>query len=610
MKFFPVITLLTIFVAANTVNSSEPRFNSPKDERQQDAEHNVVNRPPRQWLRDGDGTLRLMAKYTNNEGKQAVIDASINVTRSLEKYNILSFTLSNEDSADSLLENPNILTIDNDYDIKLLGIRDYKEKLLNESITPYGISQVQSDLLPQRPTSDNTTIKVCVVDTGYALGHPDLPDLSSGYLEGIDTEAGSWSEDVVGHGSHVAGIIAAIGNNIGVTGINPSGSSFGLIIAKGLNYLAKSSDILDAVSSCVEKGAKVINLSLGRAKYSLTENEFYDDIYRSGVLVISASGNSGTTDDSYPASYPSVMSVGALNDENDVAQFSQFNKQVEISAPGVGILSTSTATLIQLIGDRTSFIASVVTGSPVSTVETFGMNCGLGYPSCPDANGKICIMRRGDITVAEKVLNCQNSGGVGAIIYNNVDGELYSDLSSNVANIPSVIVAKDSGISLLHSMKGSKIHLSTEQEEEEKEGRKSFAYLEKSGTSMSAPHVAGVAAKIWSYFPECSNMQIRNVLLKSAKNVTTSGLRCDQASGFGLVQAKDAYDLLEGFGCDAGGISLNGTAAVGGCDQIAEGEGKVCGDVTELCQSKHDCCSGYCRSVLFRSYCRLFDEQN
>ena len=84
---------------------------------------------------------------------------------------------------------------------------------------------------------------------------------------------------------------------------------------------------------------------------------------------------------------------------------------------------------------------------------------------------------------------------------------------------------------------------------------------------MAVPYLAGVATLIWSYFPACSNDQIRNVLLLSAKRMAPSG--CNRQVGWGLVQAQAAFSLLDDYGCKAGGDSTipRSRGAVGGCKQ-------------------------------------------
>ena len=81
--------------------------------------------------------------------------------------------------------------------------------------------------------------------------------------------------------------------------------------------------------------------------------------------------------------------------------------------------------------------------------------------------------------------------------------------------------------------------------------------------------VAAAAALVWSYFPECSNHQLRTVLALTAKDLTSNSVGCDEKTGFGLVQAKAAYDLLDKYGCNAGGVDPTplSSGGIGGCDQ-------------------------------------------
>lgn len=121
-------------------------------------------------------------------------------------------------------------------------------------------------------------------------------------------------------------------------------SGIKLHIGKGLTYggSGNSAGVLAAVAACVENGANVISMSLGGGGYSQTENSTYEDVYvKNGVLIIAAAGNGGNSGMSYPASYPSVMSVAAVDSRSyNRASFSQYNGQVEISGPGVKVEST------------------------------------------------------------------------------------------------------------------------------------------------------------------------------------------------------------------------------------------------------------------------------
>lgn len=145
-------------------------------------------------------------------------------------------------------------------------------------------------------------MKICVVDTGYDNGHPDLPSGSA--VTGTDVpNNGAW--DISGqttfhsHGTHCAGTIAAIGSNDrGVVGVIPGEwSTLELHIGKGLGDggSAWGSDVLLAVEGCVAAGSKVISMSLGSQSYSGTADALYSSIYENDdVLVVAAAGNGGS----------------------------------------------------------------------------------------------------------------------------------------------------------------------------------------------------------------------------------------------------------------------------------------------------------------------------
>jgi len=201
---------------------------------------------------------------------------------------------------------------------------------------PWGIDAVQA--LDVSGNSANP-IKVCVVDTGYDLGHWDLP---VNEVDGVSRGAGDWFTDGHSHGTHVAGTIAALGGNGGVVGVVDDASS-NLHIARVFNDgggFVYSSSLVGAVSDCASAGANVVNMSLGGPLRSKAEERAFNKLRKDGVLMIAASGNTGFANHSYPASYDAIMSVGAVDRDLVPAWFSQYTTQVEISAPGVATIST------------------------------------------------------------------------------------------------------------------------------------------------------------------------------------------------------------------------------------------------------------------------------
>lgn len=183
--------------------------------------------------------------------------------------------------------------------------------------------------------------KVCIIDTGYDISHPDLP--SGATVSGNNNGRFSWKSDNIGHGSHVAGTIAAIGDNgIGVVGVNRNGK-LNLHIEKLFQDNGRpifGSTIIGLVDKCIAAGSNIISMSLGGPIGMQLEREAFERVLKQdNVLVIAAAGNSGNTRYSYPASYSSVLSVAAVDGDKKLAYFSQRNDEVDIAAPGVLVLS-------------------------------------------------------------------------------------------------------------------------------------------------------------------------------------------------------------------------------------------------------------------------------
>lgn len=291
---------------------------------------------------------------------------------------------------------------------------DSKVFLYGEEV-PYGINKVKALSVRDKDVSNR---KVCIIDTGFDINHPDLasdPSVVTGY-EG-PFSAGPWDSDNNGHGTHVAGTIAAIGeNDKGVVGVNRNGElKLHIVRVFGRRGTwAWKSTLVSAMEACVDAGSNIISMSLGGPVSSRLEEEALKRMYEEdNVLVVAAAGNDGNTRYSYPASYSSVVSVAATDRNNNLASFSQRNDQVDIAAPGVDVLSTK-------------------------------------------------------------------AGG---------------------------------------------------------------GYIAYSGTSMACPHVSGVAALIWSMYPEKTAREIRAVLEASAEDLGPSGR--DDSYGHGLIRADFAAQFLD-----------------------------------------------------------------
>ena len=247
------------------------------------------------------------------------------------------------------------------------GIEIDPERYLFVETTPYGVTMVQAPMAIGLEVdgisvgADGTGVIVGVIDSGVSPGHEDLLDAQfSGYPSQIVTrvkgggkprtdtvdltenDEAYWGRDVLGHGTHVSGTITAVGgNSTGVVGVSPGNVEIYMVKVFGDrgNWIY-SSTLVDAIQKAQTAGAKIINMSLGGGTPSSSEEAGMAQLESEGVLLIAAAGNDGNTAYSYPASYSSVVSVGAVDSNKVVAGFSQKNDQVELSAPGVAVLST------------------------------------------------------------------------------------------------------------------------------------------------------------------------------------------------------------------------------------------------------------------------------
>jgi subtilisin family serine protease len=407
-------------------------------------------------------------------------------------------------------------------------------------LVPYGIKMVQADQFPDMDLNAGNR-KICIIDSGYDNTHEDLQHVR---VTGEDEigGAGMWDVDGTHHGTHVAGTISAVNQaGLGVVGVMPN-KKIRLHIIKVFGddgAWAYSSTLSAAAKKCQAAGANVISMSLGGPLPNATEKNTFTQLQTAGILSIAAAGNGGNTQTSYPAGYVPVMSVAALDENMAWATFSQRNADVEIAGPGVGVLSTvpmNAGSDPALTVGTTTYAPGAMDGSPQTAASAPLADFGLGETIDTAVAGKVCLIQRGNIAFSDKVLNCQNSGGVGAVVYNNVAGGFAGTLGGIATTIPSVTASDTEGLSMKGQL-GQIASLSVT--------ATNYAYYD--GTSMATPHVSAVAALVWSYFPTCTGEQIRQSLDKSAKDLGVAGR--DSKFGFGLVQAKSAYDRIASVGC-------------------------------------------------------------
>ena len=187
-------------------------------------------------------------------------------------------------------------------------------------------------------TTGNSSLIVGVIDTGVDYTHLDI---SANYLAlGYDwVNSDNNPIDDNGHGTHVAGTIAAVlDNSVGIAGI----AQVGIMAEKGLNDTGwgLETNLANAIIHAVNQGARILSNSWGSESDSWLIHDAVKYAYNHGVLVLAAAGNSNTNVKHYPAAYDEVVAVAATNQFDEKATFSSWGNWIAVSAPGVQILST------------------------------------------------------------------------------------------------------------------------------------------------------------------------------------------------------------------------------------------------------------------------------
>lgn len=185
-------------------------------------------------------------------------------------------------------------------------------------------------------------VKIAVLDTGVNINHPDLVNkLAPGYNV-VDNNTDL--TDLHGHGTLMMGIAGAQTNNsIGIAGVGINPKIMMLRISNNEYGWAYSSDMAEAITYATDNGAKVISISFGSTYPSATIRNAVDYANARGVFITAAAGNDGITQPNYPAAFEHVVSVGAT-DQNDIkASWSNYGSWVDVTAPGVSIRSTNEA---------------------------------------------------------------------------------------------------------------------------------------------------------------------------------------------------------------------------------------------------------------------------
>lgn len=243
-----------------------------------------------------------------------------------------------ESVSEKLKKKPKIKYVEEDAQVQIA--RKPSQPLQPPQQITWGIARVEAPLAWNNSTGKN--VKIAVLDTGISNSHPDLT--VSGGVNLVGTSSSKKWDDDNGHGTHVAGIIAARNNTIGVIGVAADAELYAVKVLN--NYGGGSiSDVIEGIDWAVQNNMDIISMSLGTDTYSQAFADASAGAYNSSILLVAAAGNSGdgntsTNDVQYPARFDSVIAASAVDYNNVAPIWSADGSEVELAAPGVGIYST------------------------------------------------------------------------------------------------------------------------------------------------------------------------------------------------------------------------------------------------------------------------------
>ncbi|HYR28378.1 MAG TPA: S8 family serine peptidase, partial [Thermoanaerobaculia bacterium] len=413
---------------------------------------------------------------------------------------------------------------------------------------PYGVDLVHArDAWAARRTG---SVNVAVLDTGIDYRHDELKAIYAGGFNTFDPKATPFDDGA--HGTHVAGTIAAADNDSGVVGVAPYVRLWGVKVLNSAGS-GNSETVVAGIDWVVKKkkevgGNWIINLSLGSPNASSAERESVQRATDAGILIAAASGNESSAQRKvpviYPAAYPNVIAVGAIDEAERIADFSNQGPELDLVAPGVAVLSTIPKGLnfiTSVAGRNRAYFADALDKSPGGGVTGEFVFCDLGHPGQfpPSVRGRIAVIRRGELTFAVKSRNAVDAGAIGVVIINNtaapgISWTLQSETDpwSFTYDWPIVVVGMTQADGATLLTETGQITVSNDPDD--------YAFF--NGTSMSSPHVAGAAALLWTLAPQAKASDIVNALTSTAVDRGTKGT--DPVYGAGVLNIYAAAQLL------------------------------------------------------------------
>ncbi|WP_310795334.1 S8 family serine peptidase [Laceyella sacchari] len=465
-------------------------------------------------------------------------------------------------------------------------IRTYKA-LMSKSAPLIGAPDVWKMRDGRKQAVTGKGIKVAVIDSGVDMNHPDLKKNMIGGYDFVEND--KIPQDEVGHGTHVAGTIAANGK---IKGVAPEASLLAYRVL-GAHGGGTTDWVISGIEQAVKDRADVMNLSLGMDVNVPDEavSQSLERAVKKGIVVVVANGNAGpaTWSVGAPAASPNIISVGASTKI--------------IPSP-----------VVQVVGDNKKMETNLITSSPQFPLKgTYQLvDAGKGKKSDfkkNDAKGKIALVQRSGDDVQEVAENAKRAGAMAVIIYNHLKGDWFAipmetnenDEPDTKRFVPIVTISGDFGTHIKNQLAAGKTEIKLSSVKREKmvdfssrgpangiwdvkpdvtapgvdivstlpRSLEKTGYGKMSGTSMATPHVAGAAALLLQKHPDWNPEQVKSALSNTAvklkdtekkeyspisqgagridlpKAITTQSLVVSNRLSFGLLQPKTGVKKID-----------------------------------------------------------------
>lgn len=257
-----------------------------------------------------------------------------------------------EQEAQMLAENPAVSFVERDYMVEANSktsenrqdkeIHKKKEKKIkkNTGNTEWNVRMIRAGTEKRRirTAGSRNRIKIAVLDSGVDYGN-DIELAGSVTLVPGEEEMNPLFMDGSGHGNSVAGLIAALENEEGITGINPRAEIYSIRVLDNQNR-APVSRVIEGIYMAIDQHVQILNMSFGMSEYSAALEQAVKDAEEAGILMVAAAGNGGKDGVQYPAAFEEVMAVGSVDQHGDAAPDSAEGEEMEIVAPGELVRST------------------------------------------------------------------------------------------------------------------------------------------------------------------------------------------------------------------------------------------------------------------------------